>query len=100
MTTSETNPTTTDATRGSGMTPADVNKLMKQYQQMEKMMGKLSRGGMRELPIAVVDADRSGDSRLLARQIDASAGVAVASQPARLKPPRVRKSSLCTWLKI
>ncbi|PZO64711.1 MAG: signal recognition particle protein [Pseudoxanthomonas suwonensis] len=35
--------------RGSGMTPADVNKLMKQYQQMEKMMGKLSRGGMRGL---------------------------------------------------
>src|SRR3546814_16572379 len=31
---------------GSGMTPADVNKLMKQYQQMEKMMGKLGRGGM------------------------------------------------------
>ena len=32
---------------GSGMTPADVNKLMKQYQQMEKMMGKLGRGGMK-----------------------------------------------------
>jgi len=35
--------------RGSGMTPADVNKLMKQYQQMEKMMGKLSGGGMKGL---------------------------------------------------
>ncbi len=33
--------------RGSGLTPADVNKLMKQYQQMEKMMGKLGRGGLK-----------------------------------------------------
>ena len=33
--------------RGSGTTPADVNKLLKQYQQMEKMMGKLGRGGMK-----------------------------------------------------
>ncbi|MBB1472387.1 MULTISPECIES: signal recognition particle protein [unclassified Luteimonas] len=32
---------------GSGVTPADVNKLMKQYQQMEKMMAKLGRGGMK-----------------------------------------------------
>src|SRR5690606_25498900 len=32
---------------GAGVTPADVNKLMKQYQQMEKMMGKLGRGGMK-----------------------------------------------------
>ena len=35
--------------KGSGMTPADVNKLMKQYQQMEKMMCKLGRGGMKGL---------------------------------------------------
>ncbi|WP_305805517.1 signal recognition particle protein [Stenotrophomonas sp. YIM B06876] len=33
--------------RGSGTQPADVNKLMKQYQQMEKMMGKLAGGGMK-----------------------------------------------------
>jgi len=33
--------------RGAGLLPADVNKLMKQYQQMEKMMGKLGRGGMK-----------------------------------------------------
>lgn len=33
--------------KGSGMTPADVNRLLKQYQQMEKMMGKLGRGGMK-----------------------------------------------------
>src|SRR6476619_2723814 len=35
--------------KGSGMAPSDVNKLMKQYQQMEKMMGKLSGGGMKGL---------------------------------------------------
>ena len=35
--------------RGSGMLPADVNKLMKQYQQMEKMMAKMGRGGMKGL---------------------------------------------------
>jgi signal recognition particle subunit SRP54 len=35
--------------RGSGTTPADVNRLLKQYQQMEKMMSKLSRGGMKGL---------------------------------------------------
>jgi len=33
--------------RGSGTTPADVNKLLKQFQQMEKMMSKLSKGGMK-----------------------------------------------------
>ncbi|SBV36427.1 Signal Recognition Particle (SRP) component with 4.5S RNA (ffs) [uncultured Stenotrophomonas sp.] len=33
--------------RGSGTLPADVNKLMKQYMQMEKMMGKLAGGGMK-----------------------------------------------------
>ena len=32
---------------GSGTTPADVNRLLKQYQQMEKMMGKLGSGGMK-----------------------------------------------------
>lgn len=35
--------------RGSGTQPADVNRLMKQYQQMEKMMGKLAGGGMKGL---------------------------------------------------
>ena len=35
--------------RGAGLTPADVNKVMKQYQQMEKMMGKLAGGGMKGL---------------------------------------------------
>ena len=32
---------------GSGTHPSDVNKLIKQYQQMEKMMGKMARGGMK-----------------------------------------------------
>ncbi|MDQ2702570.1 MAG: signal recognition particle protein [Pseudomonadota bacterium] len=34
---------------GAGMAPADVNKLMKQFQQMEKMMSKMGRGGMKGL---------------------------------------------------
>lgn len=35
--------------RGSGTQPQDVNKLLKQYQQMEKMMSKLSSGGIKGL---------------------------------------------------
>ena len=35
--------------RGSGTQPADVNKLLKQYQQMEKMMSKPSGGGRKGL---------------------------------------------------
>ena len=35
--------------KGSGTTPADVNRLLKQFQQMEKMMSKLSAGGMKGL---------------------------------------------------
>ena len=35
--------------KGSGTTPADVNKLLKQYQQMESMMKKLGGGGMKGL---------------------------------------------------
>nr|MBP8176665.1 signal recognition particle protein [Xanthomonadales bacterium] len=33
--------------RGAGMQPQDVNRLLKQYQQMEKMMSKLSSGGIK-----------------------------------------------------
>ena len=33
--------------RGSGTQPAEVNRLLKQYQQMEKMMAKLAGGGMK-----------------------------------------------------
>ena len=39
---------------------------------------------MRDIPIAVVDLDRSGESRLLTRMLDASPGVGVVSQPASL----------------
>jgi signal recognition particle subunit SRP54 len=35
--------------RGAGQQPADVNKLLKQYQQMEKMMAKLGGGGLKGL---------------------------------------------------
>ena len=35
--------------RGSGTQPADVNRLLKQYMQMEKMMSKLGRGGSKGL---------------------------------------------------
>ncbi|MCX2919462.1 ABC transporter permease [Stenotrophomonas rhizophila] len=39
---------------------------------------------MRDIPIAVVDLDRSAESRQLARMLDASPGVRVASQPISL----------------
>ncbi len=35
--------------RGSGTQPADVNRLLKQYQQMAKMMSKLGSGGLKGL---------------------------------------------------
>ncbi|HHW4678538.1 MAG TPA: signal recognition particle protein [Xylella sp.] len=35
--------------KGAGLQPSDVNKLVKQYQQMEKMMSKLSGGGIKGL---------------------------------------------------
>ena len=35
--------------RGSGTQPADVNRLLKQYTQMEKMMSKLAGGGIKGL---------------------------------------------------
>lgn len=35
--------------RGAGQQPADVNRLLKQYQQMEKMMAKLGSGGIKGL---------------------------------------------------
>lgn len=39
---------------------------------------------MRDIPIAVVDLDRSAESRQLTRMLDASPGVRVASQPSSL----------------
>ena len=35
--------------RGSGTQPADVNRLLKQYMQMEKMMSKMASGGIKGL---------------------------------------------------
>lgn len=35
--------------RGAGMQIQDVNRLLKQHQQMEKMMKKMSRGGMKKM---------------------------------------------------
>ena len=42
-------PLTVDFEAGFGATPADVNRLLKQYQGMEKMMSKFSMGGMKGL---------------------------------------------------
>lgn len=48
------------------------------------MIWLFSAGAVRSLPIAVVDLDRSADSRQLLRTLDASPGVRVAAQPASL----------------
>ncbi|ARO67729.1 signal recognition particle protein [Xylella fastidiosa subsp. pauca] len=42
--------------KGSGLQSSDVNKLMKQYQQMEKMISKLSGGGMKGLMRGMMSA--------------------------------------------
>ncbi len=46
--------------RGSGRQPADVNRLLKQYMQMEKMMSKLGSGGARGLMRQMRGALRGG----------------------------------------
>jgi len=46
--------------RGSGTAPSDVNKLLKQYQQMEKMMGKMARGGMKGMMRSLQGMMRGG----------------------------------------
>jgi signal recognition particle subunit SRP54 len=46
--------------RGSGTQPADVNRLLKQYQQMEKMMSKISRGGIKGMMPQMQGALRGG----------------------------------------
>jgi signal recognition particle subunit SRP54 len=35
--------------RGAGLQIQDVNRLLKQHQQMEKMMKKMSKGGMKKM---------------------------------------------------
>jgi signal recognition particle subunit SRP54 len=46
--------------RGSGTQPADVNRLLKQYMQMEKMMSKLSSGGIKGLMRQMQGAMKGG----------------------------------------
>ena len=46
--------------RGAGRQPADVNRLLKQYMQMEKMMSKLGSGGARGLMRQMRGALRGG----------------------------------------
>jgi len=46
--------------KGSGTQPQDVNRLLKQYQQMEKMMSKISSGGMKGLMRQMAGAMRGG----------------------------------------
>src|SRR5204863_7433718 len=46
--------------RGSGLQPQDINRLLKQYQQMEKMMSKLRSGGMKGLMRQLGGAMRPG----------------------------------------
>lgn len=49
---------------------------------------------MRQVPVALVDLDRTAESRELARMIDASPGVAVASQPASLAQAQAQLRAL------
>jgi len=46
--------------RGSGTQPQDINRLLKQYQQMDKMMSKLRSGGMKGLMRQLGGAMRPG----------------------------------------
>ncbi|HET8899533.1 MAG TPA: signal recognition particle protein, partial [Rhodanobacteraceae bacterium] len=52
---------------GSGTQPADVNRLLKQYTQMEKMMGKFARGGMRGLMRSMSGAMKGMGGRMPGR---------------------------------
>jgi signal recognition particle subunit SRP54 len=46
--------------RGSGTQPAEVNRVLKQYNQMDKMMGKFARGGKKKLMRQMSGAMRGG----------------------------------------
>src|SRR3546814_16669514 len=50
--------------RGSGTTPADVNRLLKQFQQMAKMMSKLYRAGMKDMIRGLQGMMRSEECRV------------------------------------
>jgi signal recognition particle subunit SRP54 len=50
--------------KGSGTQPQDVNRLLKQHMQMEKMMSKLSGGGMKGLMRQIGGALKPGGGML------------------------------------
>ncbi|MGX9721081.1 ABC transporter permease [Stenotrophomonas acidaminiphila] len=58
------------------------------------MMWLFSASVLRQVPVALVDLDGSADSRALARAIDASPGVAIASQPASLPQAQAQLRAL------
>ena len=71
------------AVRGS---PADLVLLtVLPLLMLVSMAWMFSPSVMRDIPVAVVDLDHSGDSRLLLRMLDASPGVRIASQPTDLQ---------------
>ncbi|MGY0505258.1 ABC transporter permease [Luteimonas sp. e5] len=61
---------------------------------MALMMWLFSASVLRQVPVALVDLDGSADSRALARAIDASPGVAIASQPASLAQAQAQLRAL------
>jgi len=61
---------------------------------MALMMWLFSASVLRQVPVALVDLDGSPDSRALARAIDASPGVAIASQPASLPQAQAQLRAL------
>lgn len=52
---------------GSGTQPQDVNRVLKQYQQMERMMSKLSQGGMKGLMRQIGAALKGGPGGMFPR---------------------------------
>lgn len=58
------------------------------------MMWLFSSSVLRQVPVALVDLDGSPDSRALARAIDASPGLAIASQPASLQQAQAQLRAL------
>ncbi|MBN8798371.1 MAG: ABC transporter permease, partial [Stenotrophomonas nitritireducens] len=61
---------------------------------MALMMWLFSSSVLRQVPVALVDLDGSPDSRALARAIDASPGVTIASQPASLQQAQAQLRAL------
>ena len=61
---------------------------------MALMMWLFSASVLRQVPVALVDLDGSPDSRALARAIDASPGVTIASQPTSLQQAQAQLRAL------